>query len=102
MQFENRTIKRSLLSMSQQGFIPPINGYGEHISLANMPIIRALTEHRILYFLALDMRDAFGSVSHMQLKNNLSKIIYQVLVCITDWQTLLWTVVMRRKSKLLY
>jgi hypothetical protein len=74
MQFENSTIKRGLLNMSQKGFIPRINGCGEHISLANMAINRAMTEHRILYILALDMRDAFGSVSHMQLKNNLSSL----------------------------
>jgi hypothetical protein len=70
----NRSIKRGLLSMSQKGFIPRINGCGEHISLANMAINRAMTEHRILYILALHMCDAFGSVSHMQLKNNLSNL----------------------------
>jgi hypothetical protein len=74
IQFENRSIKRGLLSMSQKGFIPRINSCGEHISLANLVINRAMTEPRILYILALDMRDAFGSVSHMQLKNNLSSL----------------------------
>jgi hypothetical protein len=49
MQFENRSIKRGLLSMSQKGFIPPINGCGKHISLANMAINRAMTEHNPLY-----------------------------------------------------
>jgi hypothetical protein len=39
-----------------------------------MAINRAMTERRILYILALDRRDAFGSVSHMQLKNNLSSL----------------------------
>jgi hypothetical protein len=33
-----------------------------------------MTEHRILYILALGIQDAFGSVSHMQLKNNLSNL----------------------------
>jgi hypothetical protein len=74
MQFEKRTIKRGLLSMNQKGFIPRINGCGGHISLANMAINRAIAEPRILYICALDMRDAFGSVSHMQLTNNLSKL----------------------------
>jgi hypothetical protein len=82
MQFENRSIKRGLLSMSQKGFIPRINGCGEHISLANMAINRAITERRILYILALDMRDAFGSVSHMQLKT-----IYRIWVYTKSYRT---------------
>jgi hypothetical protein len=74
LQFENRSIKRSILSMSQKGFVPRVNGCGEHISLANMAINRAMTERRTLYILALDMRDAFGSVSHSQLPNNLHNL----------------------------
>jgi hypothetical protein len=74
LQFENRSIKRSLLSMSQKGIIPRVNGCGEHISLFNMAINRAMTERRTLYILALDMRDAFGSVSHSQLHNNLHNL----------------------------
>jgi hypothetical protein len=46
----------------------------EHISLANMAINRAITEHKTLYILALDMRDAFGSVYHSQLRNNLKNL----------------------------
>jgi hypothetical protein len=74
LQFENRSIKRSILSMSQKGFVPRVNGCGEHIFLANMAINRAMTEHRTLYILALDMRDAFESVSHSQLRNNLNNL----------------------------
>jgi hypothetical protein len=58
--------------MSQKGFVPHLNGCGEHIAVANMIIYRAITTHETLFMLALDMPDSFGSVSHIQLKNNLS------------------------------
>jgi hypothetical protein len=73
MDFESRP-KRTILSMAQKGFIPRINGCGEHIAVANMAINRAMTTGKILYMMALDMKDAFGSVSHKQLENNLYHI----------------------------
>jgi hypothetical protein len=51
-----------------------VNFCGEHISLANIAINRAITEKRTLDILALGMRDAFGSVSHFQLCNNFQKL----------------------------
>jgi hypothetical protein len=72
MSNENRSVRRGLLSLSQKGFVPRVNGCGEHIAVANMAINRAVTTRKVLYMLALDMRDAFGSVSHVQLRNNLS------------------------------
>jgi hypothetical protein len=74
MSNENRSVRRGLLSLSQKGFVPRVNGCGEHIAGANMSINRAMTTRKVLYMLALDMRDAFGSVSHVQLGNNLSKL----------------------------
>jgi hypothetical protein len=63
--FENRSERGGTLSPSQKGFIPNVNWCGEH---------RAMTERRPLYMLALDMRDVFGPVSHVQLRNNLTQI----------------------------
>jgi hypothetical protein len=60
--------------MSQKGIVPRVKCCGEHISLANMAINRAMAERRTLYILALDMRDAFGSVSHSQFGNNLHNL----------------------------
>jgi hypothetical protein len=74
MSMENRSVRRGLLSISQKGFVPRVNGCGEHIAVANMAINRAMTTHQTLFMLALDMRDAFGSVSHVQLRNNLSQL----------------------------
>jgi hypothetical protein len=36
---ENRAIRRGLLSLSQKGFVPRVNGCGEHIAVANMQSI---------------------------------------------------------------
>jgi hypothetical protein len=60
--------------MAQKGFVPRINGCGEHVAMANMAINRAMTTGNILYMMALDMKDAFGSVSHKQLNNNLKSL----------------------------
>jgi hypothetical protein len=57
--------EEGLLSLSQKGFVPRVNGCGEHIAVANMVINRAMTTRKVLYMLALDMLDAFGSVSHV-------------------------------------
>jgi hypothetical protein len=60
--------------MAQKGFVPQINGCGEHVAIVNMAINRAMTTGNILYMMALDMKDAFGSVLHMQLRNNLKSL----------------------------
>jgi hypothetical protein len=44
------------------------------VAMANMAINRAMTTGNILYMMALDMKDAFGSVSHKQLNNNLKSL----------------------------
>jgi ribosomal protein S8E len=53
--------------MSQKGFVPRINGCGEHMAIAKMAINRAMTTGKTLWMMALDMKDANGSVSHKQL-----------------------------------
>jgi hypothetical protein len=65
MSNENRSVRRALLSLFQKGFVPRVNGCGEFIAVANMAINRAMTTRKILYMLVLDIRDAFGSVSHV-------------------------------------
>jgi hypothetical protein len=65
MSNENRSVRRGLLSLSQKGFVPKVNGCGEHIAVANMAINRAMTARKVVYMLALNIRDAFGSVSHV-------------------------------------
>jgi hypothetical protein len=71
---ENYSVRRGILSLSQKGFVPRVNGCGEHIAIANKAINRAMTTPKVLYMMVLDMCDAFGSVSHVQLGNNLSKL----------------------------
>jgi energy-converting hydrogenase Eha subunit C len=73
LDFESRP-KRIILSMAQKGFVTRINGCGEQIAIANMAINPAMTSRNILYMMALDMRDEFGSVSHKQLENNFRHI----------------------------
>jgi hypothetical protein len=74
MNFERRS-KRTILSMAQKGFVPRINGCGEHVAIANMAINRAMSTGNILYIMELDMKDAFGSVSHKHLGNNLKSYV---------------------------
>jgi hypothetical protein len=64
---ENRPVRSGLLSLSHKEFVPMVNGCGEHIAIANMTINLAMTTQKVLYVLALDMGDAFGSISHVQL-----------------------------------
>jgi hypothetical protein len=72
MSNENRSVKRGLLSLSQKRFCSKGQWGGEHIAIANMAINRAITTRKVLDILALNMSDAFGSASPVQLRNNLS------------------------------
>jgi hypothetical protein len=74
MDMEDRTNKRTILSISQKCFVPRVNRCGDHIAASTIAINGAIMLRRTLYMLALDMRDAFGSVSHKQLENNLQKL----------------------------
>jgi hypothetical protein len=64
MDKEDGPMKGIILSISQKGFEPRVNGGGEHIAAANNAINRAISLRRTMYMLALDMRDLFCSVSH--------------------------------------
>jgi hypothetical protein len=70
MGFEDREKGKSFFSL-QKGFVPRISGCGQHTYMANMAINRALSKRRELYIIAIDMKDAFGSVSHRLLEHNL-------------------------------
>jgi hypothetical protein len=72
MDFESRP-NRTILSMAQKVLVPRIKGCGEHIAVANIAINRTIITEKILYMMALDMKNAFGSVSHKQFENNLVK-----------------------------
>jgi hypothetical protein len=61
----NRSVRRDLFSISQKGFVPRVNGCGEYIAVSNMAINRAMTTRKVVFILAYDMHDAFGSFSHV-------------------------------------
>jgi hypothetical protein len=63
MSNENRSVRRGWASLFQKVFAPRVNGCGEHIDSGNMAVNPAMITNKILYMLALDMLDAFGSVS---------------------------------------
>jgi hypothetical protein len=66
----NPKIGDSLFDKAQKGFVPGVSGCTEHIAQANMAMNIANSNRRGLYILAIDLKDAFGSVSHKLLENN--------------------------------
>jgi hypothetical protein len=76
MGFEDRTRGKTVFSLQQKGFVPRISGCVQHTYMANMVINRAMTEMRNLYIVAIDMKDAFGSVSHRLLEHNLMDMFF--------------------------
>jgi hypothetical protein len=69
--YKNRSLRFGIFSLSQKGFIPRVNSCGEHSAIENISPNRAIKAHKMLDIFALDMRDYFGSVSNIQLRNNL-------------------------------
>jgi hypothetical protein len=67
----NPKIGDSLFDIAQKAFVPGVSGCTEHIAQANMAMNIANSNQRGLYILAIDLKDAFGSVSHKLLENNL-------------------------------
>jgi hypothetical protein len=74
MAFEDRKEKKTVFSLQQKGFVPRINGCEQHAYMANLANNRIMTERKLQYILVLDMRDAFGSVSHRLLEHNLIRM----------------------------
>jgi hypothetical protein len=73
MQSDNRA-KGTIFSHSQKGFIPRLSGCTQHITVATMAINQALMRTENLFILDIDLKDAFGSVSHKLLEHNLLKL----------------------------
>jgi hypothetical protein len=59
-----------------------------------MTINRVLATKKVLYMLALDMKDVFGAVSHDQLRKNLKKFNF----CQSRGKSL-WTVMKVQQSR---
>jgi hypothetical protein len=64
----------SMCDIEQKGFVPGRAGFVEHIAVANAIINDAVEKKKQLYILSLDLRDAFGSISHDLIKENLLSI----------------------------
>jgi hypothetical protein len=62
------------VSLNQKGFIPGISGCSEHAAKANSIILNASRDNRSLYIVALDLKDAFCSISHQIIKQNMNDI----------------------------
>jgi hypothetical protein len=60
----------SMFDIEQKGFVPGRAGCVEHIAVANA-IINDAVEKKQLYILSLDLRDAFGSIPHDLIEENL-------------------------------
>jgi hypothetical protein len=63
-----------LVSLNQKGFIPGISGCAEHAARANSIIHDAMIKERSIFVVALDLRDAFGSIPHQLIRRNMIDI----------------------------
>jgi hypothetical protein len=66
--------KIPLVSLNQKAFIPGIAGCAEHAGKANSIITNANRNGRTLFMVALDLKDAFGSIPHQIIKKNMKDI----------------------------
>jgi hypothetical protein len=64
----------SMFDIEQKGFVQGRAGCVEHAAMANAIINDAVEKKRQLYILALDLRDAFGSIPHDLINENLRSI----------------------------
>jgi hypothetical protein len=63
-----------IVSLNQKGFVPGISGCAEHAARANSVIHHANLHHRSIFIVALDLKDAFGSIPHQLIKRNMIDI----------------------------
>jgi hypothetical protein len=63
-----------MFDIEQKGFVPGRAGCVEHAAMANAIINDAVEKKKQLYILSLDLRDAFGSIPHDLIEENLTKI----------------------------
>jgi hypothetical protein len=64
----------SMLDIEQKGFIPGRAECVEHTAVANAIINDAVEKKKQLCILSLDLRDAFGSIRHDLILENLTSI----------------------------
>jgi hypothetical protein len=64
----------SMFDIEQKGFDPGRAGCVEHTAVANAIINDAVEKKEQLYILSLDLRDAFGSILHDLILENLTSI----------------------------
>jgi hypothetical protein len=63
-----------MFDIEQKGFVPGRAGCVEHIVMANVIINDGVEKKKQLFILSLDLRDAFGSIKHDQIVENLTSI----------------------------
>jgi hypothetical protein len=67
-----------IISPQQKGFIKNDEGCSEHISKISLLLAHAITNKKPIYIAAIDCKDAFGSVTHDMLEQNLRRTgLYQ-------------------------
>jgi hypothetical protein len=66
--------KTPIVSLNQKGFIPGIAGCAEHAAKANSIILNAARNNRTLFIVALDLKDAFGSIPHQVIRQNMRDV----------------------------
>jgi hypothetical protein len=64
----------NMFDIEQEGFIPGRAGCVEHTAVANAIINDAVERKKQLYILSLELRDAFGSIPHDLILENLTNI----------------------------
>ena len=72
--FQDLQDQISFLSNSQKGFIRGVNGCFEHSAIINELIYDAQRNRKDIFVMALDLKDAFGSVSHKALFDTMRKM----------------------------
>jgi hypothetical protein len=63
-----------MFDIEQRGFVPGRAGCVEHTAVANAIINDAVGKKKQLYILSLEPRDAFGSIPHDLILENLTRI----------------------------
>jgi hypothetical protein len=61
-----------MFDIEQKGFVPGRAGCVEYAAIANAIINDAVEKKKQLYILSLDLRDAFGSIPHDLILDNLT------------------------------
>jgi hypothetical protein len=71
---QSKKIFNKMVKERQKGFKKNIEGCTEHAATINFLMADAIARRRNIYIATLDCRDAFGSVSHDLLRENLTRL----------------------------